>query len=237
MLAWDCPCRFRPAWTALSTGTTPFERYGPPVLPNAPSGVNYSLENMPLITSNQRSPKEPLITAEADRALLRIIIAYGGVFVVLFIVVPIFAGFVTKASPLSAESKFLSTVSTLIILTPFFLGVSKLNKTRLYYARKYAEEEDWKAVYYSVESFTQLGQNWMDSTGEAHYLIAIAYERLGQKADAEKARSFVTKHRSSGEWAMKLREVEAGRAPRRISDIKADKGDVVRKLNKTKRRF
>jgi hypothetical protein len=189
-------------------------------------------------TPAQPQQKEPLITPEADRALIKIMVAYGGTFVVLFMLAPLAIAFANeKGNPLFPIHRSLDTASTLVIMLPFFLGINAMNNARLKFARRYASEENWKGVYGAAESFAQLGQNWMDRTGEAHYWLAIAQERLGQKAEAEKSRKFVTKYRASGEWALKLREIEAGRAPRKISEIKASKGDARGKLLKAKRRF
>jgi hypothetical protein len=186
----------------------------------------------------QRTPKEPLITPEADRALLKIVVAYGGVFIICFILVPLVIPlFNIKTNPLFPIHRFLDTISTLVIMLPFFLGINKMNAERLKYARLYATEENWKAVYYAVESFNQLGQNWMDSTGEGHYWLTIAQEKLGEKAGAEKARKFVLVNRPNGEWAAKFRQADAARSPRRISEIKADRVDGSKRLTKTKRRF
>jgi hypothetical protein len=190
---------------------------------------------------NPRPQKEtePLISPEADKTLWKIVIAYGGSFVTLFLLAPLLVSYanLTK-SPLFPIHRFIDTLSTMLIMLPFFFGINAMNKARMKFARQYAAEENWKAVYGSTETFSQFGQKWMDSSGEAHYLLAIALERLGHRPEATKARLFVTKYRPNGEWAAKLREVEAGRAPRKISEIKAAaKGDSVRKLAKAKRRF
>jgi hypothetical protein len=185
-----------------------------------------------------RAPKESLISPEADRELLRIVVVFGGTFFVLALLLNAGMAWVNLPhTPLYGMRRFLDTISVLVFMTPFFLGINIMNKARLKYARKYVQEENWKAVYYSVEFFTHLGQKWLDSTGEAHYLLAIALDHQGQREAARKARLFITKHRPSGEWAAKLRAVEASRAPRKISEIKAEKGEAGRKLNKARRRF
>jgi len=165
-------------------------------------------------------------------------IAYGGSFFALFLLLQTGDVWINMpTNPLFKIHKALDIISTLVIMAPFFIGVNVMNRVRMKYARRYVQEENWKAVYYAVESFTHFGQKWMDSTGEAHYLFAIALERQGQRDPAKKARQFVTKHRPSGEWAAKLRDVEASRAPRKISEIMAEKGESGKKLNKAKRRF
>jgi hypothetical protein len=191
-------------------------------------------------SSTPRAPvqKEPLISPQADRALLKILVGYGGLFVVLFMLSPLLvAWFNIPSNPLFKVHRELDTIATFVIMVPFFLGINAMNNTRLKFARQHAEEQNWTAVYGAVETFSQLGQRWMDRDGEAHYLLSIAYERLGKKVEAEKARTFVTKYRPSGKWAAKLREVEASRSPRKISEIKADKGRAVKKLAKARRRF
>ncbi len=187
---------------------------------------------------NSQTPKEALISPEADRELLKLMIAYGGTLFVLLLLLQTAAVWINMPhSPLFPFRKVMDVAIVFVIMMPFFIGMRKMVDVRLKYARRYVAEEDWKAVFYSVEFFDHIGQKWMDSTGEAHYLLAVALERQGQRDAARKARLFVTKHRPSGEWAAKLREVEAGRAPRKITEINAQRAEAGRKLTKTKRRF
>jgi hypothetical protein len=88
-----------------------------------------------------------------------------------------------------------------------------------------------------VESFAFPMMRFQDFSGEAHYYLSIACERLGKKVKAEKSRQFVIEKRSSGEWAQKLIGAQASRAFRKPGEIQARRDEIGRKLTKTKRRF
>jgi hypothetical protein len=181
---------------------------------------------------------QPLITKSADKALIRIMIASIGSSFVLLALFSVTVQFANQPrSFLFPVHRFLDVITTLLALLPFFIGINRMNAVRLQYARRFAEEGNWRGVYSSVESFSQLGQRWMDPTGEAHYLLSVAYERQGERAKAAKERTFVMKHRPNSDWAKKLMAVEASRTPKRMSEIKAKREESGRKFVKSKRRF
>jgi hypothetical protein len=182
--------------------------------------------------------KDPLITPEADRELFKILIVFIGITIVLFLVTPFITLLANQpGKPLWPLHRIIDFISVIIILTPFLFGINKMSDTRMKFARKYAAEGNWRAVYGAVESFSQIGQRFLDSTGEAHYWLALAYENSGERTKAEKTRQFVIKHRGSSEWAQKLRDFEESRAPKKISDIRAKREETGKKLTKTRRRF
>jgi hypothetical protein len=110
----------------------------------------------------------------------------------------------------------LDSISVLLFMIPFYVGMHFLFKERLRFGREYVASQNWKAAVAALEPFDSPTQKFLDGTGEAHYLLALAYGGAGQKVKAEKIKTFVQKHRK-GVWADKLKGVE----PPRVSSIKA----------------
>ena len=122
----------------------------------------------------------------------------------------------TPGNKYFAARHVLDSISVLLFMIPFYIGMHFLFKERLRFGREYVANQNWKAAVAALEPFDSPTQKFLDGTGEAHYLLAVAYAGAGQKARAEKIKTFVQKHRK-GVWADKLKGVE----PPRVSSIKA----------------
>lgn len=104
----------------------------------------------------------------------------------------------------SPPSIAIDVLSAAIIMLVFWAGISRINRTLIEYARVFAERQQWSDVASVLESFNQSGQHLLDSTGEAHYLLAIALKRTGKPKGAETARNFLLKRKAHTAWAQKL---------------------------------
>ena len=80
------------------------------------------------------------------------------------------------------------------------------------YARSFMERKQWSDAATVLASFDQSGQHFLDSTGEAHYMLVQAYKMTGKPKSSEKAREFVLKNRPKSEWAAKFRAEDEGRS-------------------------
>lgn len=198
----------------------------------------FKLPQMPKAV--EQSPAQSVITPEADRELSRVLLIYGVIFVLLFSSMPIVMAFVNiPHSPYFALHRFLDTISLLVVMVPFFMGANKMASIRLRWGRLLSGERRWKEAIAALEPFSSWGQKFLDGTGEAHYLLAVALARLNRPADADKARAFVLNHRGAGPWAEKLRQEEAIRA-RGVSSLERDRttepGELRPRAVKGKRR-
>lgn len=148
------------------------------------------------------SSHDPVINEEADRVLGRILIRYGIVFIILSLAGPFALAFTNiPGSRLFAYHRWIDYASVLIMMTPFFLGVARVSAERLKFGRRYIQEQRYSETAAVLESFTQFGQRFLDRSGEAHYLLSQAYQKLGLSAKSKKARDFVIKHRPGTRWA------------------------------------
>jgi hypothetical protein len=158
--------------------------------------------------SAPRPSPAPLINEEADSELGRIMVRYGLATIILAIAMTIPMAYLnTRRSVFFA---FLDGVSALVPLLPFFFGIKKMFVARLRIGRELLQARKWKQAVAALEPFAGVTQRFLDSTGEAHYLLASAYDGLGEREKALKARAFVLNHRP-GPWAEKLKPGEAPR--------------------------
>lgn len=145
----------------------------------------------------------PIITEEADRALGRIILRYGGLAFLLLLLATVGMAFVNiPQSRFYPIHRRLDTLSVLIILLPFFVGINRLFEARLRLGREFVQKGAWREAVAALDPFAGPGQRFLDRTGEAHFLLAQAYDGLGERARAEAARAFLRRHRP-GAWAEK----------------------------------
>ena len=156
----------------------------------------------------------PVINEEADRVLGRIIVRHFGATFVLLILATFVMAFVNVPGPFYAERRFLDTVSVLIVLTPFFIGINKLFAARLSLGRELTARRAWREAVAALDPFAGPTQRFLDSTGEAHYLLALAYDGLGESEKAAAARQFLRRHRP-GIWAGKLDETPVKKPKKR----------------------
>lgn len=157
---------------------------------------------------------DPIINDEADRLLGRIIIRHGLLCLALLtlvslLMVPVNAHFgdFYRAHRLRDVVRvlILDFLSVLLVLVPFFLGINRLFAARLRLGRDLAGQRRWREAVAALDPFAGPSQRFLDQTGEAHYLLALAYAGAGDAQKAEAARAFVLRHRP-GPWAKKLEE-------------------------------
>lgn len=146
----------------------------------------------------------PIINDTADRALGRIILRHGlATLVVLLVLTLVMAIVNIPNTPLFSYRRFLDTLSILVVLLPFFLGINRLFSARLVLGRTFVQERRWREAAAALDPFAGPTQRFLDTTGEAHYLLGLAYAGMGEKAKAEAIRAFLRRHRP-GQWAGKL---------------------------------
>ncbi len=157
----------------------------------------------------KRSPA-PMISEEADRAIFKVQIRYAMVSFALAVLGIVLLAIVGAKYPHSVftrhlmENRFLFIGVSFLWLIPFLIGQIKQSSLRLQYGRQYAEQQRWGTVVAALRSFTQFEQRPFDRTGEAHYLLAQAYDRLNRKDQARKCREWIRKRRASSEWARRI---------------------------------
>jgi hypothetical protein len=147
----------------------------------------------------------PIINEDADRILGRIIIRYGLLTFVLLMLATAGMAFVNiPQSRFYHYHKPLDLLSILVVLIPFFIGISRLFATRLQLGRGFVAQRRWREAVAALDPFEGSGQRFLDSAGEAHYLLYLAYSGLGARAKAESARAFLLRHRR-GVWTDMLK--------------------------------
>ena len=174
---------------------------------------------MPFPPSSPRpvrtSDNSPVISEEADRILGRIIVRYGVVTFALLVAVSFLMAFVNINVPQNSLFRWhkpLDMVSILVVLIPFFLGMNTLFAARLRLGRDLVQRRQWTAAIAALDPFAGPSQRFLDGTGEAHYLLALAYAGAGDSARAAQAREFLRRHRH-GPWADKLTAAPATPKP------------------------
>lgn len=179
----------------------------------------------------------PVITEEADRRLGRIILRHGALTFALLLVITFVMAFVNiPQSRLYHIHRMLDTLSVLVVVIPFYLGINRLFAARLEIGRDLVAERQWTQAIAALEPFNSPSQRFLDGTGEAHYLIAQAYSALGKTAKATAARNFVLKHRR-GVWADKLQPPPPIRPGKSISVRNAQEKRTATTNIKRRRRF
>lgn len=177
----------------------------------------------------------PVINEDADRRLGRIILRFGIPVVILALLMPFGMSFFNMNIPQNHFYKYhksLDLLSLLIILIPFFIGINRLFAARLQMGRDFVAERRWREAIATLDPFAGIGQRFLDSTGEAHYLLAQAYAGVGQSAKAGTIRAFVLRHRR-GPWAEKINKAPARPTPK-ISKTTQEKSP--RPANRKQRR-
>ncbi len=150
-----------------------------------------------------------VINPAADRRIKRIAFGYGMVFVALLFLTT-FAlawanakyGGPTLKSMMTPRLVMLNIASVLIVLIPFYAGIHRLYTARLEIGRECVAARAWGEAVAALDPFSAPLARFLDTGGEAHFLLAQAYTGLGDKQKAEKARAVV--RRKKGVWADRL---------------------------------
>jgi hypothetical protein len=155
-------------------------------------------------------PQNAVINPEADRRLGRIALTYGLIVFALLVLTTILLSVVNAGSQPktlgdlihSPKLAVLNLLSILVVIVPFYFGIHRLFIARLEIGRERVGARAWREAVAALEPFAAPMQRFLDSSGEAHFLLAQAYAALGEKGKAESARAFV--RRRKGVWAEKL---------------------------------
>ena len=145
-----------------------------------------------------------VINPEADRRLGRIALSYGAIVLTLLLATTFAMPYLNArfAVPIVWKA-VLNGASLLIVLLPFYAGIYRLFAARLEIGRERVQARAWNEAAAALEPFNAPLQRFLDGSGEAHYLLALAYAGLGEKAKAEKMREFV-RRKTGSPWAAKL---------------------------------
>lgn len=150
------------------------------------------------------STEAPVINESADRILIGLIRRWVVIWFALFTAVFILFSIVSNPNlPIFKWHKPIDFASILIVLIPFYVGIGKIFDARLKIGRDLVAKKEWKQAVAALDPFEMMGQRMLDRTGEAHYLLSLAYTGLKKTDKATKCREFVLKNRK-GEWAVKL---------------------------------
>jgi hypothetical protein len=99
-----------------------------------------------------------------------------------------------------------------LLLGSVALFIRRVSILLLGFGRQFVLKGQWEDASLALHSFNQSGQHFLDQTGEAHYLLAIAYQKLGKLKEAGRARDFVLVKRANSEWSAKLSTGEPPKA-------------------------
>jgi hypothetical protein len=151
--------------------------------------------------------EDPVISAEADARLMRIVKRFFLLtiflsMVIMFSLVPINE----SRSPFFRFHRLIDVASVLIFMSPFYFSMAAISKERMAIGREYFDKHDWHRAVSAFEYFDTVGQRSQDRTGEAHYLLGLALAKTGKDVAAQRAWDFVRKHRSNSDWAKKVGE-------------------------------
>lgn len=165
------------------------------------------------ILSGMADDPAPIINDEADRALGRIIIRHGLATLALLLIMTVVMAVVNAVVP-GPLHRFLNTLGLLVVLVPFFVGTNRLFAARLALGREFVQQRRWREAIAALDPFAGAGQRFLDSSGEAHYLLALAYAGAGDRERAAAARAFVQRYRP-GRWAQALPQAANARQEKR----------------------
>lgn len=168
---------------------------------------------------------DPLINEDADRALGRILIRYGlwtllALTLASVVMIPQNAYFGEYWKTGQWRDVFRIALwdmaSIFVVLLPFFRGTGRVFAERLKIGRQLAGQKRWREAAAALEPFSAPGQRFLDTTGEAHALLAQAYAALGERAKADAARAWQARHRSKWKLTASVQE-NARPVPKRTS--------------------
>ena len=150
-----------------------------------------------------------IINPAADRRLKRIALGYG-IIVIALLFLTTFAlawanakyGGPTLKAMATPRLFLLNIASVLVVLIPFYAGIHRLYTARLEIGRECVTARAWGEAVAALDPFHAPLARFLDTSGEAHFLLAQAYIGLGEKLKAERARAVV--RRKKGAWADKL---------------------------------
>ena len=156
-----------------------------------------------------------VINPAADRRIRRIALGYGIVVVALLFLTTLALSWAnahwggpTLKSMATPKLFLLNLASVLIVLIPFYAGIHRLYTARLEIGRECVAARAWGEAVAALEPFSSPLARFLDTGGEAHFLLAQAYTGLGDKPKAERARAVV--RRKKGVWADKLNAGRGG---------------------------
>ena len=160
--------------------------------------------------SRTPAPRLSVINPNADRRLSRIALSFGAVVFALLVLTTFVVPYADYKYHLPMVPKaILNGLSLLVVLVPFYFGIYKLFQARLEIGRERVQARAWTEAVAALEPFSAPTQRFLDTSGEAHYLLGQAYAGVGDKVRAEKARAFVRRKKNSP-WAEKL---QPGKGP------------------------
>lgn len=217
----------------------PFPNFSSPKKPKPGSDTEKSIDSIKKTAAKPAAASDaPIINPEADSILGRLTLQT--MFFTFLMMVAMMAIGIYGSRPGTFIFKYhrpIALITTLPILIVWYGMTGKLYAKRLEIGRDLVGKREFKQAIVCLEPFTAFGQRMLDRTGEAHYLLSLAYAGAHRKADADKCRDFVLKHRP-GPWSAKLGGKPA--APKRTAasttaDIDAAKPKPPK--TKPKRRF
>ncbi|MGO8671792.1 MAG: hypothetical protein ACLQVD_10555 [Capsulimonadaceae bacterium] len=143
----------------------------------------------------------PVINAEADKRLGRMVTQMMVTMLILLLAETLLMPVLSLR--FMKYHKAIAYGSMFVVLVPFYWQAIRLFAARLEIGRDLVNKREWKQAIAALEPFNSFGQRWLDRSGEAHYLLSVAYTSLKNGKKAEQTRQFVLKHRP-GPWSEKL---------------------------------
>jgi hypothetical protein len=154
-------------------------------------------------SDKRKAPEAPVINEEADRLLGRLTVRWIIVWFVLLTVLFLVGSFESGLHKNHKTLDPISLLTMLIFLIVFYAGNGQIYSTRLKIGRELVGRREWAQAVAALLPFDAFGQRMLDRSGEAHYLLSLAYAGLKKSDKADQCRQFVLKHRK-GEWSVKL---------------------------------
>jgi len=165
----------------------------------------------------KRVKREAFISPEIDRELNRALIRSGAHVLVLWACVMLGVWVFYRSVPRAIEySAAVNGVAAALFMGPailtwrgFILRLKEIGK-RLMEQGKYAQAAR------ALEPFTRFGNRSFDYDGEAHYRLALAYLRLGEREKAGQIVAYLQRYRRGSRWQQEAQAAwDAGKKPER----------------------
>lgn len=152
--------------------------------------------------------REAFISPEIDRELNRAMIRSGARVLVLWACVMLGVWIFYRSVPRAMEySAAVNGVAAALFMGPailtwrgFILRLKEIGK-RLSEQGKYAQAAR------ALEPFTRFGNRSFDSDGEAHYRLALAYLRLGEREKAGQIVAYLNRYRRRSHWQQEAQKL------------------------------
>jgi len=152
-------------------------------------------------------PKRIYITPDADAVMSKQSNAF--MLKVALLLIGVMGGVFMLYSHVAIAPRYRVTINTMIgalTMLPVLFWWRAMVLTLLPIGRKLVKQAKYAEAVVALDPFTRLGNRGFDLDGEAHYLLATAYTKLGQAEKAKSVADYLLRYRGRHAWAKKWSE-------------------------------